>query len=84
MHTLNRAVRTIAVAFNRMLAVPEVQHTATSWLTTEEERSADAWLIDDVKAGKVGDGELYEAFVEAGVESDEAERLVENYFWHVD
>ena len=84
MHTLNSAVRTITAAFKKMLTEGGKKHNTASWLVTEDEMSAEDWLIDDVKTGKVDQNELYEAFVDAGMESDEAENLAERYFWYTD
>jgi hypothetical protein len=67
-----------------MLTEGGKKHNTTSWLVTEDEMSAEDWLIDDVKTGKVDQNELYEAFVDAGMESDEAENLAERYFWYTD
>lgn len=84
MHTLNSAASIIAIAFNRMLAEGEEKHTASSWITNYDERTADFWLIEGIKKKTLTYDELYEAFVKAGVESDNAERLIENLFWHAD
>jgi hypothetical protein len=80
--TLTEATATIAIAFNRMLAEGEDNQSAKKWLQNDAERAADAWLIEGVEKSILTYDELYEALVKAGVESDEAERLVEGYFWH--
>jgi len=83
MHTLNSAASIIAVAFNRMLAEGEDNQTDSKWLTNDDERSAHAWLIEGVKNVQISYDDLYDALTKEGVESDEAERLIEGYFWHL-
>lgn len=83
MHTLNSAASIIAIAFNRMLAEGEDNQSAKKWLQNDTERAADAWLIEGVKNVQISYDELYDALTKEGVESDEAERLIEGYFWHL-
>ena len=83
MHTLNSAASIIAVAFNRMLAEGEDNQSAKKWLQNDAEAAADAWLIEGVKNVQISYDDLYDALTKEGVESDEAERLVEGYFWHL-